>query len=713
MNRGIPAKQKRGMFHAALLFAILAIFFLAAAIQMAGKLLMQAKTEGTDRKETGLSGLTVSDTELKFDARLTEYAVQVGHSVSSVRVKAAAREGYSLQINGQPAENGMETEAIPMSVGYNLIRITAIRGEQVINTRVIVKRLQEESLLYQETYRPQFHNSTQIKLMNDPNGLVYNEATGEYHLFYQQDAAIKSGMETKCWAHAVSNDLVHWKELPLAIIEDDLGEIYSGSAVIDRNNTSGLFDESTPSGGRMVALFTYYSGHEGDSEFGIEKQGLAYSTDNGLTWIKYSGNPVIKNGENFKQQYTTGFRDPKVFWYEDDSYENGGIWMMVVAGAQVRLFTSPDLLHWTYQSVATYSNGRTPIVSECPDLFPMAINGDANRVKWVFCGSDYNNGDSSIFYVVGDIHRTEEGLYRFIGETRKSDSINGNNEVYAAQTFFNDPKGRRISISWIRDWVGFDEGGYSVKNWLGTHTLPVELSLVTDEKGEYRMRYALVEEAKLLRQDTPLFHTGNRLVSSSDGNILEGVQGQLYDVEAIIALRSASEFGFRLRMGGKEQTVIRYLVEEKQLVLDRSQSGDRGITNPVYTMTMEPLEGDRVKLRILSDTSIVDVYGNEDQVMVNTQIYPSTSSTGMEFYVTGGEVTVESLEIYPISSIWSNWQDPYVPGNLIHPDPDGTTQPGSSSGGILRTVGLVAGALVLAAAGVALGLLIARKKPSA
>lgn len=138
----------------------------------------------------------------------------------------------------------------------------------------------------------------------------------------------------------------------------------------------------------MVALYTAYAGRIGDNNYGIEKQGLAYSLDHGVTWIKYTGNPIIKNGENKKQIYTTGFRDPKVIWYEDSSYENNGIWLMVVAGGPVRIFTSPDLINWTYNGYGTYSNGRRPIESECPDLFPMPLNGDTNNIKWVFDGSD-------------------------------------------------------------------------------------------------------------------------------------------------------------------------------------------------------------------------------------------------------------------------------------------------------------------------------------
>lgn len=194
---------------------------------------------------------------------------------------------------------------------------------------------------YSEDYRPQFHYTPHANWMNDPNGLVYNEETGEYHLFYQYCKTLIESQPDKYWGHAVSVDLVNWKELEPTNNPDTMGGIWSGSAVIDRKNTSGFFDENTKPGARMVAFFTYAGG---DTTHGFQKQGVAYSLDNGKSWIKYAGNPVIKGFKNGAVLYEN--RDPKVIWYPDVSYKNGGIWLMMIAEMRARLFSSHNLIDW-------------------------------------------------------------------------------------------------------------------------------------------------------------------------------------------------------------------------------------------------------------------------------------------------------------------------------------------------------------------------------
>jgi fructan beta-fructosidase len=203
--------------------------------------------------------------------------------------------------------------------------------------------------LYHEPYRPQFHYSPPCNWMNDPNGLVYDE--GEYHLFYQHypDDVTAGPMH---WGHAVSTDLIHWQTLPIALYPDEIGPIWSGSIVADRQNTSGLI----PDGG-LVALYSYQN----------QSQGLAYSSDHGRTWTKYAGNPVI-------EARAKDFRDPKVFWHDDT-----GQWVMVLAaGSEVQIFTSTNLLDWEYRS--RFTNGDRRGVWEVPDLFPLEIEG---QTKWV------------------------------------------------------------------------------------------------------------------------------------------------------------------------------------------------------------------------------------------------------------------------------------------------------------------------------------------
>ncbi|WP_327586180.1 GH32 C-terminal domain-containing protein [Nonomuraea sp. NBC_00507] len=237
---------------------------------------------------------------------------------------------------------------------------------------------------YTETYRPQFHFTPEKNWMNDPNGLVYYK--GEYHLFYQHNPNGNSWGDIS-WGHAVSTDLVHWKELPLALSHDDEEMVFSGSAVVDWNNTTGFGTEKNPP---MVAIYTsaYKNG-------GKQAQSLAYSTDRGRTWTKYQGNPVIDIG-------STNFRDPKVQWYAPTKS-----WLMTVslsAEHKVRFYSSKNLKDWELLSEFGPA-GATGGVWECPDLFPLAVDGDKNNIKWVLVVNINPGGiagGSGAQYFIGD-----------------------------------------------------------------------------------------------------------------------------------------------------------------------------------------------------------------------------------------------------------------------------------------------------------------------
>ncbi|KAB2340200.1 glycoside hydrolase family 32 protein [Actinomadura rudentiformis] len=237
---------------------------------------------------------------------------------------------------------------------------------------------------YSETYRPQFHFTPEKNWMNDPNGLVYYK--GEYHLFYQYNPNGNSWGDMS-WGHAVSPDLVHWKELPLALSHDDKEMVFSGSAVVDWNNTTGFGTKTNPA---MVAVYTsaYKNG-------GKQAQSLAYSTDRGRTWTKYEGNPVIDIGSK-------EFRDPKVQWYAPTKS-----WLMTVSLStehKVQFYSSKDLKDWKLLSEFGPA-GATGGVWECPDLFPLAVNGDKNNIKWVLVVNINPGGiagGSAAQYFIGD-----------------------------------------------------------------------------------------------------------------------------------------------------------------------------------------------------------------------------------------------------------------------------------------------------------------------
>ncbi|WP_405639571.1 GH32 C-terminal domain-containing protein [Streptomyces sp. NBC_00019] len=237
---------------------------------------------------------------------------------------------------------------------------------------------------HSETYRPQFHFTPDKNWMNDPNGLVYFK--GEYHLFYQYNPGGNSWGDMS-WGHAVSKDLVHWKELPLALSHDDNEMVFSGSAVVDRDNTTGFGTKKNPA---MVAIYT-----SSNKATGVQAQSLAYSTDRGRTWTKYQGNPVIDIGSK-------DFRDPKVQWYAPTKS-----WLMTVsmsAEHKVRFYSSKNLKDWKLQSEFGPA-GATGGVWECPDLFPLAVDGDKKKIKWVLVVNINPGGiagGSAAQYFVGD-----------------------------------------------------------------------------------------------------------------------------------------------------------------------------------------------------------------------------------------------------------------------------------------------------------------------
>ncbi len=460
---------------------------------------------------------------------------------------------------------------------------------------------------YAERHRPQFHFSPPEGWMNDPNGLVCHD--GECHLFHQHAHELLP--PGKNWGHAVSTDLVHWRHLPVALRADELGEIFSGSAVVDWHDTSGFF----AGGSGLVAAFT----HHGD----VEQQSIACSRDRGRTWTKYGGNPVIPNvGER-------DFRDPKVFWHDPTQR-----WVMIVAGGTVRIYSSPNLRDWTLESV------NEDIQTECPDLFPLAVDGDPDEIKWVL-----NRAGRS--YVVGGF----DG-HAFVpdpGWVERGEPLNYGPDVYAAQTFADIPPedGRRIMVNWMADWSY--AGDLPTAPWQGAMTFPCALEMKTGPDG-VRLRQTPVRELEVLR------HEGRhwRDVEASPGtDLLADLRGRALEIVAEFALGTASEFGFRLRKGGGQQTALGYNADRKELFLDRTNSGgpDLGAFARTFVAPLEPVDG-RIKLHVFLDWSSVEVFANEGARVITACIFPEPDNDGVELYAQGGAVRVASLEVYRLSSIW-------------------------------------------------------------
>lgn len=425
---------------------------------------------------------------------------------------------------------------------------------------------------------------------------------GEYHLFYQYHPAGKTWGPMH-WGHAVSKDLVHWEHLPIALYPDHLGTVWSGSAVVDWHDTSGFFNGEPG----IVAIFTH-------AEVDGQMQSLAYSSDEGRTWRKYEGNPVL---DQFKGE---DFRDPKVFWHEETKE-----WIMVVAGGKVRIYSSPNLRDWTLRS-------ESDIWTECPDLFELPVDGDPNNTKWVLSlgGRGYHIG-------------TFDGE-RFVPETAAL-PMNYGPDAYAAQTFSDEPNGRRIMINWMNNWEYANNLASITDPWNGVMTLPYELSLKTYPEGISLVQQPIPELQRLRRTHCRF---ANEKIEPGT-NLLAEIRGAQLEIIAEFELGTAAEFGLKVRTGDREETAVGYRTADRVLFVDRNQSG--AALSGVYEAPLAP-ENNRVKMHLFVDWSSLEVFGNDGKVVITSLLFPSQASDGLELSAVGGDVRLSALDVYELESMW-------------------------------------------------------------
>lgn len=474
---------------------------------------------------------------------------------------------------------------------------------------------------YKEQYRPQFHFTPAIHWMNDPNGLVYHK--GEYHLFYQFNP-FGNRWGHMSWGHAISKDLVYWQHLPLAIPEEKDTMIFSGSCVIDKNNSSGFAKQ--PGQIPMVAIYT---GHiEGKNQ----SQHLAYSLDDGRTWTKYDHNPVLDLNER-------DFRDPKVFWYEPHQK-----WVMAVVLAiekKVQLYTSKNLKQW--ELVSSFGPaGDINGIWECPDLFEVAIAGEPGKTKWVLMHSPA----PYMQYFVGE----------FDGNTFKNDNSASKiyrpdygSDYYAAIAYNNLPADEKpVSIGWINNWNYAND--IPTTPWKSAMSLPRSLS-VKKIGGEWLLLQQPVEQVKQLRQKNSSWKNIN--VKNS---FLLPVQSQTCELELVFKPAAQSISGIRLAIGKEQYVEIGYDAAKEVLYIDRSKTGDASFHKEFarlsrYEASLKSKNG-KVTLRIFLDKSIVEVFANDGEVAMTMQIFPPGKNNGIELFSNGNNVNFESVSFWSMKPIW-------------------------------------------------------------
>ncbi|KRE46757.1 hypothetical protein ASG81_10830 [Paenibacillus sp. Soil522] len=489
---------------------------------------------------------------------------------------------------------------------------------------------QEQSPYYNEPFRPQYHFTPEANWMNDPNGMVYYE--GEYHLFYQYHP-YGTRWGPMHWGHAVSKDLVHWEHLPVALQPDEHGYIFSGSAVVDWNNTSGLGTD--PKHPPLVAIFT----HSKDKQI----QSIAYSNDKGRTWEKYAGNPIMPNPPN------VDWRDPKVFWHEETRQ-----WVMILAaGEKAMLYTSSNLKDWTYVSEFGKPNGAPDGVWECPDLFSLPVDGDPNKKKWVLAVSINNGsiaGGSGMQYFVGN----------FDGKTFTNDNPANTTlwadygaDFYAGVTWSDDPnhKSSRLWLAWMSNWQYANDTPTST--WRSAFSLVRKIELKTLPEG-IRMVQTPVPQLKQLRHLTKSI--SDQLVQPGI-NQLDDINGETLEIVAEFQVdqsTTADEFGFKVRKGERNETIVGFGRQNGTLFVDRTRSGISDFHGDFAKRHEAPLtvQNNKVTMHIFVDRSSVEVFGNEGERVITDQIFPDASATGLELYTAGGNVTLNSLHIYSLDKVW-------------------------------------------------------------
>ena len=485
---------------------------------------------------------------------------------------------------------------------------------------------------YEQPWRPQYHFTPPRNFMNDPNGMVFYK--GEYHLFYQYnpEGQVWGHMS---WGHAVSTDMVHWKHLPVAIPEDAKYMAYSGSAVVDWNNSSGLCKNPNPQD--HSCLIAIYAAAYKDRQ----KQHIAYSNDRGRTWTNYSGNPVIDvDAEDF--------RDPKVFWYAPQKK-----WVLVAVLADRRkalFFDSTDLKHWNKLSEFGPA-GDDAGQWECPDLLELPVEGTKDT-RWVLIinrNPGAPAGGTGVRYLIGHFDGKQFTEAESAGSKLWADY---GKDFYATNSFNDMPSGdpRKIWIGWISNWLYAKVEPTLL--WRGAQSIPRTLTL-RRVGTQLLMVQAPVQELQGLRGKP--FSIQNKSVQSANGRIAQaGVKSATYEIETELEPGSASEIGFRLRKGDGVETLVGIVPATNTLFVDRTKSGDVFFSEDFPGRYSTPLHSTkRVKLRIFVDRSSVEVFANDGEKVMTDRIYPPQGCSGIELYSTGGPGKVVSLTFWPLASIWN------------------------------------------------------------
>lgn len=579
-------------------------------------------------------------------------------------VEETKDESHVLLSTGSPADTWMDVRlarqktdyCVPFALGNG--KTATVKILNISPDAIALKNLTMSdtwSVENTDYYRPLYHHTPSYGWMNDANGMVYKD--GEYHLYFQYNP-YGSKWGNMHWGHAVSTDLMHWKELQPAIARDTMGHIFSGSSVVDKNNTAGYGN------GAIIALYTSASDKNG------QIQCMAYSTDNGRTFTKYEGNPVLRPFDGLKD-----FRDPKVFWYEPAK-----AWYMIVsADKEMRFYKSDDLKKWTYISGFGRGYGMQPCQYECPDFVQLPVNGDKNNMKYVMLMNVNPGclfGGSATEYFVGDFDGKN---FTCVDDPHVPKWLDYGKDHYATVCFSNTGD-RVIALPWMSNWQYANVT--PIKQYRGANGLPRELSLYTKD-GRYYVAANVAPEVKAIRKETKTVEDIKTGASVDKKGVAAGYDGA-FEIEFDVTPSADGTAGIEVYNDKGEKTMIYFDLKQMRAVMDRTQSGltDFGklaephdiekkadaarqskgqqpmrIENAVNYKndfalgTWAPLnlcEDKTYHVDVFVDKCSVELFVDGGRIAMTNLVFPTKPYDSVKFYSEGGKSAFSQIKVYKL-----------------------------------------------------------------
>lgn len=473
-----------------------------------------------------------------------------------------------------------------------------------------------------EKFRPVYHHTPAYGWMNDPNGMFYKD--GVYHLYFQHNP-YGSTWGNMTWGHSTTTDLVNWNYEGLAIKPDAWGAVFSGSAVVDYDNTAGFGKN---------AVVAFYTSAKSSPWGDTQSQSMAYSLDNGKTFVKYAYNPVVTSSKR-------DFRDPKVFWYAPDKH-----WVMILAGGQeMDIYSSKNLKDWKYESSFGAKQGAHGGVWECPDLVELPVEG-AKEKKWVLiCNINPGGpfGGNAAQYFVGTFNGK-----KFVNESpTQTKWMDWGKDHYATVTFSNAPGGRCIALGWMSNWQY--QTVLPTLQYRGSNTIARDLTLYRQD-GELLLRCTPspeIEKARMQKVSVPSFKVSD---SYDLASLLEGNDGA-YEIDMTIKNSGASKIMFTLSNDKGEKVNMYYDIMRKQFVMDRSESGKVDFSVDFPAVTVAPVyDTDNIRLRLFVDRTSIEAFGEGGKFVMTNQVFPTEPYNKMSFVSVRGNFTVKSMDVYKLGN---------------------------------------------------------------